>query len=182
MNIPEPVEIASISNHFDKQKTAAILLMLCGPQLLLQTYEHEGGLVCDAFGTFVGDGDTAQRLTELQKEHFGASFPTQPAGTAITYINKPQPDGRVQLAIDAYLVELSQQQKSQLQLKQNQLWLDTTAIDQSGMIREDDKLLFMKALANRTLSIILEVDQPGRWIDAKLVAWVNSVEVQDPRA
>jgi hypothetical protein len=68
------------------------------------------------------------------------------------------------------LLELTPAQKSEIVLKPDQLWVDRATIITSPYLREDDKYFLLRVLDGKKLDIIKDVDQYGKWIDAKLLA------------
>jgi hypothetical protein len=174
VNDSTPVSKDKILGNFDTQKSSAMLLVICEDELLLQEIEHDGGLIYDTFGTFVDETEPLTRLMATQKDNLGTAYELQDSGVITEYINKPLPDGRVKLIVYTYVLLLTTDQKDMLTFKDNWLWFDSKKIDGTATIRQDDKLIFKRVLASKSLNMILEVEQMGRWIDAKLVAWANS--------
>jgi len=174
MELLKPTVISMISTKHDIKKTSALLLITKGDELLLQKIDHQAAIIYDAFGTFVDSiaGAEAQ-IMKVQKENFGSSLKVESAGNVVAYIDKPQPDGRVQLTTAVYRLKLNQNQASKLLNKHNYIWLNAKAIQESELIREDDKLIFNLALSDQKFNIIMDVNQHGQWINAKLLAWAR---------
>lgn len=174
MNNLDPVDINSISTKHDTEKTSAMLLIKCGAELLLQKIEHQKAIIYDAFGTFVESTDTAKaQIMKVQDENFASSFRVEFVGKVLAYIDKPKPDGRVQLTTFIYQIELDQEKASKLKFKDSYVWLNAKDIQNNDLIREDDKIIFTFALSNQDLNIVVDVDQHGQWIDARLLAWAR---------
>lgn len=164
------VGLSSISVHYDKEKQAVILFVVSDESILVQGNMHQGGMTYDIFGTPASGLPPFERIMADQHTQFGTSYPVIEIGTMITYINKSDSDGRVRLSAKAFLLELTQEQKLQLRIRQNQLWLDRATVLTTPYIREDDKYYISRVLDGKELNIVIDVDQPGKWIDAKLLA------------
>ena len=70
-----------------------------------------------------------------------------------------------------YTLQLSEDQKSSLTLKDNQFWISKKEMENTNAIRQDDKIIFKRLLSNSDMNIVMDVDQMNKWIDAKLLAW-----------
>lgn len=167
----KPAPISTIPTHFDTQKTSAGMIVICNDKILVQKDQLQGRTIYNTFGTFLDNNDPYEQIMAVQKEQLGTSFKATLQGTMVEYIQKPAPDGRVQLTSQVYTLRLNEDQKSSLNLKGNQFWVSKKEIQESDAIREDDKIIFERLLNNAPLNIVMDVDQMNKWIDAKLLAW-----------
>ena len=167
----KPVSISTISTHFDTQKTSVGMIVICNDEILVQKDELQGRTIYNTFGSFLYSNDPFEQIMTVQKEQLGTSFKATPHGTMVEYIQKPAPDGRVQLKSHMYTLQLSENQKSSLTLKDNQFWISKKEMENTNAIRQDDKIIFKRLLSNSDMNIVMDVEQMNKWIDAKLLAW-----------
>ncbi len=164
---------SSISTHFDTPKESVVVFVVCDGKLLLRRYEYQGIWVCEAtVGEFFTKGeDTLKKVIEVEKQQLDISIRPKFICNIESYINKPKPDGRVRLRSLIYLLEITEEIKSQIKKDSQFRWLGLEEINNSKIIREDDKLIFSRILKGNYKDIILNVDQMGKWGRPKLLDW-----------
>lgn len=167
----KPVPVNTIPNHYDTQKLSVGMIVICNDEVLVNKDELQGIIIYNTFGTFFNGDNHHEQIMTVQKEQLGTSYDVDHHGEMIEYIHKPPPDGRVQLTAYVYTLPLNEEQKSRLNLKDNQFWVSKKEIQESDAIREDDKIIFERLFNNEHINIVMDVDQMGKWIDAKLLAW-----------
>ncbi len=160
-----------ISTNFDTQKISVALFITYKNQLLMQVEKNQGGIIWCTFGTFMNNHEPYELIMNVQKDQLDTSFKVTPLAKIVSYIKKPTPDGRVELTTHAFILQLTEEQNSNLRLKDSQFWATSEDIQKTDAVRDDDKLILSKLLRNENLNLIIEVDQMGKWIDGKLLAW-----------
>ncbi len=162
-----------ISLNFDTPKESVAVFIICDNKLLLTRYKYEGVWVCGATqGTFFKKGDDPlKKVIEVEREQLGITLVPKFACTIESYINKPKPDGRVRLRSLIYLLEITEESKSQIKKNNQFRWLNLEEINESKIIREDDKLIFSRFLSHNHKDLIMDVDQMGKWGRPKLLDW-----------
>lgn len=162
-----------ISLKFDTSKEAVVLLIVCNNKLMLTKYKFENiWVMATTQGAVLNEGDDpSQKITEVVKEQLGISLVPKYACTVVSYINKTMPDGRVRLTSPIYLLDITEKTKSQIKDDDPPTWLTLEEINESQIIREDDKLIFSRILQKNFEDLILDVVQMGKWGRPKLIAW-----------
>jgi len=151
-------------------KHSALVLIVCGEQLLLQTLGHQGGEILDGFGTFVPDGENASNLIEAVVERaIGTGFRAEPFGTVTSFIEKP--DASVELNTDVFRVVLTPSQKSTIVVSKGYMWAGVNVLKNDSRLREVDRKLFRLGLGVTPLRAVSREEQYGKWVDAKLLEW-----------
>jgi len=164
---------AKISTKFDTAKESAAVFVVSEGRILLQRYKFEGIWCCEpVIGKFIEAGeDPIKALVKLEEEQIGISLPPTYICTVVSYINKPNPDGRVRLTSPIYLLEIDASTKAQIKENKQQRWMDVAEVDESKEIRVDDKLIFTRILEGNYKDLTLDVDQMGKWARPTLLGW-----------
>jgi ADP-ribose pyrophosphatase YjhB (NUDIX family) len=164
---------SQISTKFDTAKDSVAVFILCGGKILLKRHKYEGVWCCEAFlGKFIKPGeDPIEELVQIEKDRLGIDLPPKNICTIVSYINKPKPDGRVRLTSMIYLLEISEDVKSQIKKDESLIWMSTDEVNNSKEIRQDDKLIFARILGGNYKNLTMDVDQMGKWGRPDLLAW-----------
>jgi len=173
----KPVPINTIPNHYDTKKLSVGMIVVCNNKVLVNIDEFQGRTIYNTFGTFFNGDNHHEQIMGVQKAQLGTSYDVTHHGAMIEYIHKPPPDGIVQLTSHVYTLPLNEEQRSRLSLKDNQFWISKKEIQESDAIREDDKIMFERLFNNDPMNIVMDVDQMGKWIDAKLLAWGSQTKL-----
>lgn len=159
-----------INQHFDEYKQSAMFIFMHNNSVLLQKSEHQGKIIHDMFGTFLNPGDIPEEsIMKRQNELFSTAHTLKYEGTIISYLQKPS--GRVKLETRAYSARLTDQELNSLPLDSKMHWVDISEIKGYTSLREDDKIIIERVMHNESLNIIIDIDQMGKWVSAKLLDW-----------
>jgi hypothetical protein len=164
---------SKISDNYDTPKESAAVFVVCSGKILLKRYIYEDIWCCGAvLGKFIEkDADPIKELIKIEKDQLGIDLPPKYICTIVSYINKPKPDGRVRLKSPIYLLEITEEVKSQIKKDKDFVWMNIDKIKKSEEIREDDKLIFDRILSGNYKDFTLDVDQMGKWGRPKLLAF-----------
>lgn len=162
-----------ISTKFDTAKNSAAVFVICEDTMLLTRYKFQDLWCCGAvLGKFIKDDkNQVKELVKLEKEQLGIELVPRFVCTVVSYINKPKPDGRVRLTTQIYSLDISLDTKNDIKKDNQQRWMNMEEINKSKEVREDDKVIFANILEGTHSDLILDVDQMGKWRDAKLLNW-----------
>ena len=163
----------NISTKFDNAKESSPVFVVCGDRMLLKRFKFEDIWCYGAtLGRFIEKGqDPIEMLIQLEKDELGIDLPPKYICTIVSYINKPEPDGRVRLTSPIYLLEISEDIRGKIKKDSQVKWMNVEEINNSKEIREDDKLIFTRIIEQKYDDIVLDVDQMGKWAKAKLLSW-----------
>lgn len=151
----------------NKKKEVHILAITHDGSLALEKHEHQGYEILQLPGS-----RSLEELRVVAQRIVGADSARkmQNFGRAINIIIKP--DEVVEVLTNIYKIEIDD--ISKLNMPGNFAWYSREALSSDPRGRRDARF-HLRILEGKPLNLKFSEDQPGKWIEAKVIAWEESM-------